>query len=150
MLLEILYFFKIPTRWPTALLKLLSWYSFVVSWKFSIIFTTDRTVLPINTHAHKFRTDVLNDWSPGYDVFILQLWNFQEQIVLFPNKLSHGIISPQNDKWNHCTWTGCGIYSQLMVKIPQTLFIVVALAFFLKPLKTSHTLPNCLHFCLWK
>ena len=150
MLLEILYFIKLLIRWPTALLKLLRWYSFIVSWKFSIIFRAATIVLPINTHAHKFRTDVLNDWSPVYDVFILQFWNFQDQTVLFPNKLHHGIIRPQNDKWNHCTGTGCEIYSQLMAKIPQILFIAVALAFFLKPLKTSHTLPNCLHFCLWK
>ena len=144
MLLEILYFYKLPIRWPAASLKLLSWYSFVVSWKFSIFFRTARTVLPTNTHTHKFRTDVLNDWSPVYDVFILKFRNFQEQILLFPNKLRHGIIPPQNDKRNHCTGTGCDIYSQLMAKIPQILFIAVALAFFLKPLKTSHTLPNCL------
>ena len=51
----------------------------------------------------------------------MQLWNFQEQIVLFRNKQRHGIIRPQSDKLNHYTGTGCEIYSQLMIKVQQIL-----------------------------
>ena len=51
----------------------------------------------------------------------MQLWNFQEQIVLFRNKQRHGIIRPQSDKLSHYTRTGCKIYSRLMINIQQIL-----------------------------